>query len=103
MVIILKFLLSWFFFYAKYRRIEKLFFHLRSSSQSNSLAKYCFVNIEKSFRSTWGSNPRPWNKDSNALPTELAELYNFHEKTVFANVHPFPELFIELFFLLNKI
>ena len=55
--------------------LESFFFHLRSSSASNGIAKDCVLNIIKSFRPTWSSNPRPWDEESHALPTELAGLY----------------------------
>ena len=67
-----------FFFFSKYRRIEKLFFHLRSSSASNGIAKDCVLNIIKSFCPTWRSNARPWDDEYHALPTEQAGLYDVY-------------------------
>ena len=82
-----------FFFLSKYRRIEKLFFHLRSSSPSNGIAKDCVLNIIKSFCPTWRSNARPWDDEYHALPTEQAGLYDVYGETVDTNDHPFSEIF----------
>ena len=91
------------FFYSKSRRIEKLFFLLRSSSASNGIAKDCVSNSIKSFRPMWVSKSRSWDYEYHSLPTELAGAYVFNEETVFVNDHLFFAIFVELFFLFFKI
>ena len=76
---------------------------MRLSSTSNGFAKYCFSNIIKNFSPMWGLNPRPWDKESHALPTELAGLYEINEDILFVNDHLFFEIFVELSFVLLKI
>ena len=102
-IFFLQFLSKCIFFYSKYRRIEKFFFHLRSSSASNGIAKDCVLSIIKRFCPTWRSNPRPWEYEYHALPTELAGLYDSNWETVDANDHPFSEIFGWIVFLLYKI
>ena len=57
------------------------------------ICKILFCDFMKKFSLTWGSNPRSWNKETHALQTELAGLYDFNEETVFVSDHLFFAIF----------
>ena len=83
--------------------MKSYFFSFAVKLASNGIAKDCVSNIIKSFRQMWVLNPRSWDYEYHALPTELAGVYDFNEETVFVNDHLFFAIFVEMYFLLLKI
>ena len=87
-----KFLLNCLLFYSKYRKSNFFICGKVKLCVRWNCKRLCF-DYYKNSGPTSGSNPRPWDGESHALPTELAGLYDINEETVFVNDHPFYEVF----------
>ena len=80
------------FFYSKYRKSNFFICGQVKLCVRWNCKRLCF-DYYKNSGPTSGSNPRPWDGECHALPTELAGLYDVNDETVFANDHPFSEFF----------